>query len=324
MVIEAGLDFGALALILIAVGITVTVAYLAELALATPVGSIPVIGDAWRWLWSHVVTYALDAEHALLDAAGNVWSAFIHNLEETAQLVFALSVLLGDAIYKALVVLWHHSLPAYLLSQIKPLIHRIEQAYAAAGNAEHDAQAALAQVEHIVETTIPHAISAAEKDAASLAHTAYSDAVSYADTAVSKLRAAEDAAVAQAVQLAATAEHDALQAYKDATAYVDSLVKPLAGDLSQFEQYVKSLGLPGALAGLAALSTVVTQVLADTGLENEACRSKVKGICGTDPNVWSNLLGLLAAIGFGFSLEELAKSARPLIGAMETVVREAA
>lgn len=324
MAVEVVVDPALLALIIMAMGLAVTVEYLAILALQTGVGSIPVIGDAWDWLWSHIKTYAVDAENALIRAAGNVWSSFLDNLFFVFGIAAAIAYLLGEAVYAALHALWTHTLPALIASIVNPIRDIARKAEALATTAESDAQAALSQVEHVVTATIPDAIRAVERDAAKLADTAYTDAVSYADTAVAKLKAAEDAAVASAVQLAATAEHDAVQAYKDATAYVDTLVKPIGVDLSDFEAYVKSLGLPGAIAAVTALSAVLTATLAETGLENAACRSKVKGICGTDPTAWVDFLAGIAAIGIAFDFREFVALLQDLIQPVESLVKQAA
>lgn len=324
MAIEAGLDFAALALIFFAVALTVAVEYLALGAAQVVPASIPVIGDAWHWLWGEVARLARDAEVALLHAAGNVWATFLDNIKATGELLFALSVLLGDSVYQALVYLWKHSLPAYLLAQLKPLVRDVAKAVSGVVAAEGDAQKALSRAAHLADVTIPAAIKTAEGQAAKLATAAKNDAIGYADTAVAKLKAAEDAAVAQAVGLAVTAEHDAAAAVSKAEAYAGQLVAPVAGDLTALEDYIKGLGLAGLVAAVPALSALLTQVLADTGLSNAECRSKVKGICGTDPNTWSSLLGLLAAVGIGFDFRELVKVANDIAPAAADIVKSAA
>lgn len=322
MVVEL-VDPALLALIGLAISFFVVIEFMASRAKGLVPSWIPGFSNVWDSAWNTVESIANDAEGWLLKQAGNVWHSFISNLGEVAQLAFGLTVLVGDATYLALKYLWNTSLPAYIIHKLAPLARSIDHAISSASSAEQDAQTALSRVAHVVETTIPNAIATAEADAAKLADAAKSDAISYADTAVAKLRAAEDAAVAAAVSLATTAEHDAAQAYSNATAYVDSLVKPIGGELTDFEQYVKGLGLPGALAALAALSTVVTTALAESGLDNSACRSKVSGICSTDPLAWAGLLAGLAGIGFTFSLADLAAAAEPVVRGLAGVVAEA-
>ena len=346
MAIEVGIDFALLAIIFLGVGIALAVEYLALGAARVVPSEIPVIGSAWHWLWGEVSNLAKDAEVALLHAAGNVWASFLNNISQVGQLLFALGVLIGDAAYQGLAYLWNTSLPALLKATLKPIRSEISAARSVANTAESDAQTALSKIGHVADVTIPNAITTAEGDAAKLATAAKNAAISYADAAVAKLKAAEDAAVAQAVQLAATAEADAAAAVKSAEAYARSLVAPIPGeiaagvgeaeaaagaalapvasDLSQLEQYIKGLGLAGIVAAVPALSALLTQVLTDTGLSNEECRGKVKGICGTDPNVWGNLLGLLAAVGIGFDFRELVKVANDIAPEAAAIVKSAA
>lgn len=179
----------------------------------------------------------------------------------------------------------------------------------------------------------------------------------YADEAVSRLRAAEDAAIANAVGVAvaaraageaaassalATAERDigagvtaaeaaaagaiaaSDAAGKAALDVVRSVAVTAEQDIATVLGDLDALKVAALIASIPALATLVHAIATEAGLENESCRSKVKGICGTDPNAWGNLLGGLAAIGLAFNLRELNAVARPLIGGLADVMREAA
>lgn len=76
--------------------------------------------------------------------------------------------------------------------------------------------------------------------------------------------------------------------------------------------------------GLASVTALVGVIASESGLENASCRAKVKNVCQTDAAAFADLLGGLAAIGFGFSLAEMVEVAVPLIGVLEPIMREAA
>lgn len=174
-----------------------------------------------------------------------------------------------------------------------------------------------------------------------------SAAEGYADQAVSKLRAAEDAAVAGAVGLAAVAKSEAErlaaaaiataeaeagaalsaedQALRQAislaqaagTAALDGLggvVINVGDDLRTIEAGLGAAGLGALIASIPALATLVHAIATEAGLENAACRGKVKGICGTDPSRWADLLLGLAALGFSFTLADVVEAAAGAIG----------
>lgn len=186
---------------------------------------------------------------------------------------------------------------------------------------------------------------------------AISTAERYADEAVGRLRAAEDAAIANAVGLAAaaraageaaaaaalaTAEHDiaagvataeaaaagALAASdaagKAALDVVRSVAVTAEQDIETVLGELDARTVAALIASIPALATIVNAIATEAGLENAACRTKVKGICGTDPTSWGNLLAGLAAIGLAFNLRELNAVAKPLIGGLSTIIREAA
>lgn len=178
----------------------------------------------------------------------------------------------------------------------------------------------------------------------------------YADQAVAKLRGAEDAAVAGAVGLAAEAKAAGLHAAELAVAEAESVAgralteaekriasaaaesqaagqAALAGvrgiavdvgdELHGIEGAFGAAGLAALVASIPAIATLVQTIAVETGLENAECRGKVKGICGTDPSAWGELLGGLVAVGFAFNLRELYEVARPLVDELAPIVREA-
>lgn len=179
----------------------------------------------------------------------------------------------------------------------------------------------------------------------------------YADQAVARLRSAEDLAVAEAVGLAAEAKAAGLAAGaaalhaaeaelgaglaaeaarraaelaqldaagKAALATVRSVAVNVEEELHTIEGAAGAVGVAALIAAIPAISTLVHSIATEAGLENADCRSKVKGICGTNPSGWGDLIAGLGLLGLGFSLRELAEVARPVAAELAVVIREAA
>lgn len=214
------------------------------------------------------------------------------------------------------------------------------------------ASAALASAEAYVESRLGALKTELRGDIAS----ALAEAETFADQAVGKLRAAEDAAISEAVALAAaakaagiaaasaalhTAEGEIASAEQQAEAVaagalataeaagnaalavVESVAVTAEHDLKDIEGALGAAGLAALVASIPALATLVKAIATEAGLGRAECRTKVKGICGTDPTAWANLLEGLAAIGFAFSLAELAQVANGLIDGLAPIIRAA-
>lgn len=79
--------------------------------------------------------------------------------------------------------------------------------------------------------------------------------------------------------------------------------------LDDIEQLLRSKEfgtLAGLLAAVPLVNALVHALAAESGLSTAECRSKVKGICGTDPLRWAHLLEGLAFAFVMPSLDELA------------------
>lgn len=61
--------------------------------------------------------------------------------------------------------------------------------------------------------------------------------------------------------------------------------------------------------GLAAVTTEVAALEAESGLEDDDCRAKNKQICGTDTGAWTSLLSGLVLAGVAFDLGDIAQAA---------------
>lgn len=195
--------------------------------------------------------------------------------------------------------------------------------------AEHTAESyaddAVAKLRNAEDTAIAHAVDIA--DAAKTAGLAAAAKVeTEAEAGIASARNAAEAGAATAVRDAESVAAHALAASEAAASTALEQVKSIAltaeHDLTDFEAYIKSLGLPALIAGATALATLVTVVLTETGLENQSCRGKVKNICATDPLAWASLLAGVAAVGVAFDLADVAKVAVALVDETDQLIGE--
>lgn len=215
------------------------------------------------------------------------------------------------------------------------------------------ATAAAETAEAYADRRIDAAVGTVRRDIAA----ALSTAERYADGAVGKLRAAEDAAIADAVSLASQAraageaaarraeaeaeaagaaaltaaqrlEAQALAQAQAAGAAALATVKTVAvgaaDDLATLEGQLGAAGAAALIAAIPALATMVQAIATEAGLSNAECRTKVKGICGTDPFEWGGLLAGAAFLTGALSLRELTDVGRVAVRELAGVIREAA
>lgn len=219
--------------------------------------------------------------------------------------------------------------------------------------ARDHALGALESAEAYADRAIDHALARIGGEIAS----GISEAERYADSAVSRLRGAEDAAIATAVGIAAeakaaglaaaadalaTAERDASSAIaqseaasaraiaeaqaagKAALDVIAGVAAGLGDDLASIEGAIGAAGVGALIGAIPALATMVAAIATEAGLENAACRSKVKGICGADPGEWLGLLEGAAFLTGALSLAEILPFARTAVKDLGGVIREAA
>lgn len=101
---------------------------------------------------------------------------------------------------------------------------------------------------------------------------------------------------------------------------LDALHDWAGGWIDQLLHDFQSIPLPDLIALLSsvpALALLVNTIAKESGLDGEGCRRKVKGICGTDPGGWGQLLGLVTPLIAFPGLVELVKVAQ---GTMELVL----
>jgi hypothetical protein len=241
-------------------------------------------------------------------------------------------------------------------------VEALAKATALAGTLElrfSEAEAyALARANGALETAKAFVNRRLEEEAATLRGdigAAKAAAEKYADGAVSKLRAAEDTAIAGAVAVGVAAKVAGERAGREALAAAElsagvaiaveaaeraaelarldaagkaalEAVKSVAVNVNEelhtIEGAAGAVGVAALIAAIPAISTLVHAIASEAGLENADCRSKVKGICGTDPSSWERLLAGAALLALPLSLGELVRVARPLIEESAGLMKE--
>lgn len=295
--------------------------YILGKAIQYLIGWIPAVGPAVaQGVEDAIVNPSLDLFHS---SESKLTRGF-KKIEYLLGVAGGLTLLGIAGVANAFGALWHTYIPNFVHAITKPIDKLANEAKTLAQTAEKDAQKALHKAESIVIPDANALWKAVETHVGAAVATGVADAEKYADQAVAALRTAETTAIANATTLAQTAEHDAAAALTQAEAYAGSLVAPVGADLTALENYIKGLNLAALVAAVPVLSALLTQVLTDTGLSNSDCRSKVKDVCATNPAAWESMLGLLGVIGFSFSLEELANDAKPVVGTLTDVIRQAA
>jgi hypothetical protein len=189
--------------------------------------------------------------------------------------------------------------------------------------AERYADDAVAKLRSAEDSAIANAVEIADAaKAAGLAAAAGALATAEREISAGVTAAERYAATTAAAVAAAGAKSlaEAEAAASTALAQVKAIAIGAEGDLTDLEAYIKSLGLPAVIAGVGALATVVTIALAETGLENASCRTKVKGICGTDPAAWAALLAGAAVLGVSFDLGDIVDAALALLDETTTLI----
>lgn len=263
------------------------------------------------------------ASGTLLDAHGDRIAGLLAGAAESIGNVLLYPARLFSGVHAALVYLWRTAVPGYVKAALAPVLSRLDGVRADIQTVRNAIATARSDAEHYADAQIASAVSDVKAWTREQVHAAESAAESYADEAVSKLRVAEQAAIANAVSLANIAEHDAQSAIMRAGEIAADIGAPVGRSLSDLEKYLDSLGLAGLVAAVPALGLLVNTIATESGLDSAACRSKVKGICRTDPNVWENLLGLLAPLGLALSLRELVKVANAIGPELAGVIRTA-
>ncbi len=277
----------------------------------------------------HTVVQAIinaieDGANAAIKATEKALAWAWSDLLSSLQLLLGLTLFFGDLLLHAFEYLWNHSLPALIAREIGNAISSLAPTRV-------DPVALAAKIETTVEAKLRHEVATIRSDA----QHALSDAKAAAASAASAAASAEHAVVTNVenvVQNPTTyvtkTVAEVIPGLAAALAVAEGEVVGLPGvDWDKLRDLVNGQDLAklgGLIAAIPLLRALTNTFAAETGLGNAECRSKVKGICGTDPLAWGRLLGGLAALGFAFSLKDLADVAEPLVHELAVVVKQAA
>lgn len=214
----------------------------------------------------------------------------------------------------------------------------ITDARTAAANALSAAGADLAAAERYADSQIAGAVSSVRSDAAAALHDAVTkaeadiatalstaegaaaDALAKAKAAVEELRAATEQEVAAAESYADAAAAKVGGAAQAALEAMKAIAVGAEHELETIEGALGPAGLAALIASIPALATLVHAIADEAGLGNQSCRTKVKGICGTDPAAWAALLAGVAAVGVAFDLADILRAALTIVSDAEGLV----
>lgn len=283
--------------------ILATLAYYVAKAIASVIDiDLPIIGHPFHFVARRIENGIVDPLNKLRQASDAGIAKGFLDLVNALELGIGITLLLGLGVKDALQYLWGTAL--------KPFIHAITDPISKLAHATAADVSALTK-------TVAADLRTAETYAADHATAALAAAKVYVDgkiaTAIKVLRADIVAAV-DFVHLAVG----------EAAAELPALPGMAWDDLNRLLNTKKLWQLAGLLASVPILAQLVRTLARESGLEKAECRDKVKGICSTDPQFWEGMLAGLLALGLTFSLEDLAKEARPVIEHLEPIVREAA
>lgn len=341
--VEAGYDFGALALCALALGLLLAVKGLADaLHSALNIGFLgvhPFAGIA-DTLNNTLIAWLDDAIRGVEKIAARFFSGMI----DSFGLLIAIPILVYIGARDALTYMWNSALMPRVHSvtdsiratateardDVKALASTVADDYVNARNyADARASHAIESAEAFTTTKVAGAVAAVRGELANavqtLEHTIDTATDGALSTALHAVHAAElavegEIADAEGAAAAALAQSQALgQAALDA---VKSIAVTVEDDLSTIEGGLGALGVAGLIAAIPAIATLVQSIATESGLENAECRTKVKGICGTHPSAWANLLAGAALAGVSFGLSDLVGVAKELIEEGSAVMHE--
>lgn len=328
--LDAGLDLGALAGCFVAIALLTLIAYLLD-GLANAI-DVDVLGyHPFSGVASAIKNVVTDGIGSAIKALEKAAASFEQGLLDSLTLLIGIPLVLADGLYLALKALWTHALTPFINHVVAPIRADVTAIEQDIGSLYTLTATDLARAEGYADKQVSDASGALYNILKSEVHAAVSTAESYADVAVSKLRSAEDAALNRAVAAAnagiAAAEAAAKTAGNEAEAFTtgqvakaealaNTAIADVRGIAVGLEDDIQTLigkygiaGAAGLIASIPLLATLVNTIASESGLDNSACRSKVKGICGTNPAAWERLLGLAGFLTLAFDFQEFVDAA---------------
>lgn len=300
--IEAGADLVLIAGLLLCIGLLYGAKWIAHGIRSIFDFSLPLIGKPFAWLGNAIAGLIEDGADAGISASDKALASLFSGLIDSLGILIGVPIALALSIKDAFSALWNH----YLVPRIR---HYLDPVAA-------DASHALAELESI-GGSVARNVGAGEAYALGVGAKLLDDATGFATHEVNALRAAVMPTLLALDHYVHNAEAGAIALPGEIGADFDSLWKGLQDRIRPFN--LEELLGAGLLAGL--LVRVLTQ---EAGLQDAECRSKVKGICGTNPAQWAKLLeGIGLVVGL-VKLDEVVALCRPLVRPAFDLVSQAA
>jgi hypothetical protein len=345
--VESLADLTVVAAWLVALGLAY-LAYQLSQAIANVIDiHIPLIGNPFHGLAVALENSIVSWTEQAVKASEAGIARGISGLIDSMGLLIGLAALLYIGVRKALVYGWGTAIPALVETAVRPVRTLASKAETTAESATSLAWANLTRAEAYADKQSASALTDAQlqalRDAENAAVThamqVAADGIAAAEAKAQQLVAAAEAqaeagiteaeALARSgVSQAEAQAQSALAASEAAASSALDIVRSVAvgaeQDLRTIEGTIGAAGVAALIAAIPALATLVNTLVTETGLENQSCRTKVKGICGTDPSAWENLLFGIAAAGVALDFRQfvsaaaaLAEPARVLISELE-------
>jgi hypothetical protein len=305
------------------------------LLIAIPLLVVAGVKAALEELWNHALPALLESLIGAVRKTAAAALAQVNALERTVTTNLGLARSYAEA--QAASAL--HSAKVYADRQVGDALEAAGREISAGiATAERYADTAVAKLRAAEDAAIATAVGlagAAKAAGLAAAHAAELEAERVGAAALAEATAAGARALTDAELLAhgevVAAARDAASALASvatadlaAIAGVKAIAIDLGHDLQTIEGNLSAAGLAALIGSIPLLATLVTTIAVESGLEGQACRSKVKGICGTDPSEWLGLLEGVAFLTGALSLAEIVPVARVAMGELGGLIREAA
>lgn len=238
----------------------------------------------------------------LFDGLKTVTMALVHGVED-----------LANGTNDALSYLVHTKVPALVDAAIHDVVKVANNALTRVDSLEKSVAKDVARLDNTIDAKAKAAVLAAGAATATAIKSVRNEIGSDVTTLRQEISAAAHGATATAESVASEALNRLQTAENAAIGALDKTVGATGEDLRNLINEIPFTDIAAVIAAVPVLTALVKTLEAETGLENESCRSKVKQICATDPSVWTQLLTDLAPLGLVFSLRELVEVARPII-----------
>lgn len=213
----------------------------------------------------------------------------------------------------AFTLLWGTSIPAYVKAALRPIIVSINAVEATAQATSRMLAREVIRLDTRIDNAATATVRSIERDVAQQ----IDRATHGIDAEIRAIRSSVDQAIDHALNLARSESQIALgelrRAEDAALGAISAAEGATAGELHDLIRDLNPAQAIGIIASVPLLAQLVQTITMESGLDSAACRSKVKGICGTDPGDWSWLLAGAGVLGFGMTLREIIEAGSEVV-----------